>query len=609
VADSRCGRIHDRVRLVTRHGERGLAGAITYGWSQTNAALLGVMDADLQHPPETLSELIDQVQKCADIAIASRYVLPHSMDGWNPVRKALSRMSVLASVPVQRPEIRVKDPLSGFFVLRRKCIEGLDFQKTGFKLLLEILARGHVATVREIPFRFSPRMYGDSKADWTTGAHYASLLWKLSRDSRHRGVAPQGLRPYSDSSFLDGSPPKQLRSLQLILGLLPLVLGLQIIIWCAYLPTALRGGADFRNLYTAGVLVRSGRAHQLYDYVLQKQIEDQTVSKQPALLPYVHLPYEALLFAALTTLSYKSAYLCWLGINLVLAGFCYWQLRRRLWRLDRLWGWLPILFLFGFAPIAASLMQGQDSVLTLLLFASALVSLDEQKDWVAGFLIGFAAYKFQLILPVAFLFLVWRKWRLVLGIATSTAATLAISIMISGWSPLIGYVRSLHSIRTAFTAGNSVLYIMPVERMPDLRGMVHAIPHLTSGFALAVTGFLSIVVVIVSIWAGRRASADWQFAIAASATTLVGYHVLMHDLSILFISLTVLLDQSDDGVLWIVPIVWLSPLICFFAYDYVVPIALIFFFVLLAMQARQPSAARRMQFSSTPFSATVDGSA
>jgi Glycosyltransferase family 87 len=284
-------------------------------------------------------------------------------------------------------------------------------------------------------------------------------------------------------------------------------------------------------------------------------------------------------------------------------------LRRRLWRLDRLWSWLPILFLLGFAPVAASLMQGQDAVLTMLLFTSTLVSLDKQKPWVAGLLIGLATYKLQLVLPVAFLFLAWRKWRLVLGIATSVTTTLAISIIMTGWSTFVHYASSLHSISTAFTVGNSVLYIMPVGRMPDLRGMVHAIPHLPYAFALGITVFLSVAVVTVSIWAGWRASAEWRFAIAMPATTLVGYHVLMHDLSILLISLAVLLDQSDDGILWIVPIVWLSPLICFFAYDYVVPIALISFFVLLARQARQPSAERRMQLSSTPLSATVDGSA
>jgi dolichol-phosphate mannosyltransferase len=173
-----------RVRLLVRTGQRGLAGAITYGWAHSDVDLLGVIDADLQHPPELLPTLISKVADGCDIAIASRYVLPHSIDGWSPLRAAISRMSLLASKPVQKPGLEVKDPMSGFFVLRRKCIAGLAFQPTGFKLLLEILARGHVNSVTEVPFKFAPRQHGKSKANIMTAVHYLSLLRQLTFKSR-----------------------------------------------------------------------------------------------------------------------------------------------------------------------------------------------------------------------------------------------------------------------------------------------------------------------------------------------------------------------------------------------------------------------------------------
>ena len=169
-----------RVRLLVRAGKKGLAGAIAYGWAQTDADLLGVIDADLQHPPELLPTLINKVSDGCDIAIASRYVQPHSIEGWSPLRAAISRMTLLASKPVQKPFLAVKDPMSGFFVLRRICISGLDFQPTGFKLLLEILARGHINSVTEVPFKFAPRHQGKSKANLMTAVHYLSLLWRLT---------------------------------------------------------------------------------------------------------------------------------------------------------------------------------------------------------------------------------------------------------------------------------------------------------------------------------------------------------------------------------------------------------------------------------------------
>jgi dolichol-phosphate mannosyltransferase len=69
-----------RVRLLVRGGQRGLAGAITYGWAHTDADLLGVIDADLQHPPELLPTLISKVADRCDIAVASRYVQPHRIE-------------------------------------------------------------------------------------------------------------------------------------------------------------------------------------------------------------------------------------------------------------------------------------------------------------------------------------------------------------------------------------------------------------------------------------------------------------------------------------------------------------------------------------------------
>lgn len=171
-----------RIRLIMRSGERGLAGAVLYGWSRSQSDLLGVMDADLQHPPELLPELLKETER-ADIAIASRYATSDGMNGWNPLRAAISRLSTLAASPlISRKHLRVTDPMSGFFVIHRKCIEGLTFQTTGFKLLLEILVRGRVRTVREIPYHFGLRHAGRSKASAAVALHYLHLLTRLSRD-------------------------------------------------------------------------------------------------------------------------------------------------------------------------------------------------------------------------------------------------------------------------------------------------------------------------------------------------------------------------------------------------------------------------------------------
>jgi dolichol-phosphate mannosyltransferase len=168
-----------RVRLVVRKGEKGVAGATLLGWQNTEAPILGVIDADLQHPPELLPKLVSAVHEGRDVAIGSRYATGGSLGDWHPIRKFISVVALSVAQPVQKKGIRAKDPTSGYFVLRRECLEGARFQKTGFKLLLEILVRGRVRSIAEIPYGFGPRTKGESKATFKVACHYGLLLARL----------------------------------------------------------------------------------------------------------------------------------------------------------------------------------------------------------------------------------------------------------------------------------------------------------------------------------------------------------------------------------------------------------------------------------------------
>jgi len=167
------------VRLVVRKGERGLSGAILHGWQHTDATVLGVMDADLQHPPELLPQLISAVQSGNDLVIGSRYTPGGDLGQWNPIRKFLSAAAVWVTWPLQKSHLRAKDPMSGFFFVRRRCLPQTDFQKSGFKLLLEILVRGKMQSVKEIPFAFGLRYRGASKANSKVAWDYGMLLLRL----------------------------------------------------------------------------------------------------------------------------------------------------------------------------------------------------------------------------------------------------------------------------------------------------------------------------------------------------------------------------------------------------------------------------------------------
>ncbi len=176
---SRIARQDGRVRLIVRKGERGLSGAVLDGWHATDAQVLGVMDADLQHPPELLPELYAAVAEGRDLAIGSRYAPGGAMDEWNSVRKLLSAAAVWATWPLQRRRLRAKDPMSGFFLVRRDCVENLPFQRQGFKLLLDVLVRSRIRSLQEVPIAFGLRTADQSKANFRVGCDYARLLFRL----------------------------------------------------------------------------------------------------------------------------------------------------------------------------------------------------------------------------------------------------------------------------------------------------------------------------------------------------------------------------------------------------------------------------------------------
>lgn len=186
---------HDsRIRLLVRMGERGLSGAILHGWRHTKADLLGVMDADMQHPPELLPLLVGMMERGNDLAIASRYAKCGRPSGWNPVRRVISAGAVLTTRLLGVRSAWVSDPMSGFFLVRRTCLDRVRLQPAGFKLLLEILVRCEPAAVAEVPFIFGRRCAGRSKASLRVGWEFVRLVWRLYMQ---RARAPHRVLPQS----------------------------------------------------------------------------------------------------------------------------------------------------------------------------------------------------------------------------------------------------------------------------------------------------------------------------------------------------------------------------------------------------------------------------
>ncbi len=128
-----------------------LASAVIAGFDQARGEILGVIDASLKHPPEKVPELMRAIEKGADIAVASRYVAGGGIEGRSIKVKAISKGYAMLARLVLPSVRKVKDPMSGFFLLKKKVVEGIAL-KPKSKILLQALAKGESNGIREVPY-------------------------------------------------------------------------------------------------------------------------------------------------------------------------------------------------------------------------------------------------------------------------------------------------------------------------------------------------------------------------------------------------------------------------------------------------------------------------
>jgi dolichol-phosphate mannosyltransferase len=168
-----------RLRVVRRKSERGLATAVVRGWQVARGDVLAVMDADLQHPVETNLALLAEMERGADLAVASRNAEGGGVSDWSVQRRILSRGAQLLGLLVLPGVLaKVSDPMSGYFMVRRAALAGITLTPLGYKILVEVLARGRLRWLAEVGYVFRERSEGKSKV--TLGI-YLQYLWHLLR--------------------------------------------------------------------------------------------------------------------------------------------------------------------------------------------------------------------------------------------------------------------------------------------------------------------------------------------------------------------------------------------------------------------------------------------
>lgn len=171
----------ENLKALHRMEKKGLATAVVYGLKYARAPTVCVMDADLQHPPEKIPELLAEINGGADIAIASRYVQKGGVKKWGKRRRFISKgAEFLSRLTVPRVQ-GLTDPLSGFFAFKQEVVSGAKLNPVGFKILLEILVKGTWQKIAEVPYVFGKRAHGKSSLGFGEHFNYLRHLLRLMR--------------------------------------------------------------------------------------------------------------------------------------------------------------------------------------------------------------------------------------------------------------------------------------------------------------------------------------------------------------------------------------------------------------------------------------------
>jgi dolichol-phosphate mannosyltransferase len=194
-ADNKIHSSNYDLKVIHRPEKKGLVSAILEGIRFSKGQYILVMDADFSHSPSLIPTMVNELMNPnVDIVVASRYIEGGGVKGWPLKRRLISKGAVKIAqygLPIKK---EVKDPMSGFFALKRHVLDNLKIDSSGYKILLEILVKANNAKVKEIPYTFIDRKLGKSKLDKTVVWDYIKALYHLYRYGQRSGDAVSWLR-------------------------------------------------------------------------------------------------------------------------------------------------------------------------------------------------------------------------------------------------------------------------------------------------------------------------------------------------------------------------------------------------------------------------------
>ena len=296
---------------------------------------------------------------------------------------------------------------------------------------------------------------------------------------------------------------------------------------------------DFLPFYLAAKDM--GMGHSSY-FSLAAQATQESLAQNQIPMPFIRLPFYALLLRPLASLSYQHAYVVWQTISValfVISG----ALATRRYRAA------PVAFAWSL-PMASAFVRGQDIALILFVIVVSLYLFEKRRPLGAGIVLSLCLLKWNLFLALPIFLLTCRSRRLIWGFTIGTVVLIALSFIVAGPSWPTQYVALLR-----------YAYITPhLANMPNLRGMLFGL--LSGPAALWIVVLLSAAVLALDwIIVARAASPYYAMAATGVAGILITPHSYAYDCVLLTPFLVAVAYQSEGRWLRFLAVLLLTPVL------------------------------------------------
>jgi len=314
-------------------------------------------------------------------------------------------------------------------------------------------------------------------------------------------------------------------------------------------------GGDYIAFHTAGRLVLSGRAAELYDHSAVSGVEASLLGgRMPNFYDaYRNPPFVAALFAPLALVDLLPAFAVYSVLSLACLGLALWLLVQEAAWLRTRWRGLVVLVL-AFPPVYFGLIDGENATLSLLVYALIYRALARGQDRAAGAWAALGLLKPQLFFVFPLVFLASRRWRALSAYALVALGLLGVSLLMVGPDGLAAWLRILLEPESANARANA-------WRMASLKSFFDLLLPADGAVALALYALSSVALLVplLRAWSRSVACLPALWAWTSLVAVLIDPHLVDYDMTVL-VAAAVIATPFAPKARWPIVLVYLVTL-------------------------------------------------